>query len=683
MGTVLYLFSVFSTYGQQNLFLEDLSGEWQAKIGDSPQWVSESLDESDWTPITLPGANFLKTHEKQLFKNENPKVKTFIWFRKTITLEQLPRDLVYLQIGEIQNADEVFLNGIRVGSTGNFPPNFHSGWRNFRNYSIDPQLFKLGKNTIALRVFCDVENWITGPLLITNNPDSNFQKMIRDLLQINIFEYFFILLISVAAYFLIYFFMRRKESAYLYFSLTCISMAFILFTWFYDIRYPFLPIPSNHIYALCQSALFFLSPLLSLFVFTYLNESPNRMRKVLSLTGPFVGSALLLFSMERSWLLDVRSIFMILQPIFFTVIYIDVYRAVKKRKPHSIKMLFSVVPLTLFSVRDILSFIFGIGTDGSVYFVYGMPPIFFLFAIQFIQQFVSNLNQTEVLKASFYRFVPVEFLKIIGRTNISEVRLGDSMHRKLALLFTDICQFSSISEKMEPKDVFKLLNSYLSYMVPIIQQHKGFVDKYIGDAIMALFPESPNDALVAAIALRRALKKFNEGQAQIGGIEIACGTGLHFGELILGTIGDEARMEGTVVADSVNLASRIESLTRYYGCDVLISGSMITLVTLPEGCNIRFVDRVVVAGRNASEDLYELLWDTEDPSIKPRVKSLIVFEKAIGAYFQNNIAAAKKLFKKILAGDASDTVTQVYINRIELIEQNKMQWCDHTVFYQK
>jgi adenylate cyclase len=680
---LLLILPLIAPAAQEKPFLLSLEGSWKAKAGDSGEWSSTKIDESLWTDVALPCANYLTKYSASLFKDGEERQKTFIWFRKTITVNSRPEGMVYLQIGEVQNADEVYLNGIRIGSTGSFPPHFHSGWRNFRNYPIDPQLFALGENTIAIRVFSDAENWIVGPFRLTNDPDSNFQKMMKDLLQIHIFEYFFVLLLWISIYFLIYFIMRRKETEYLYFSLTCISMAVIVFTWFYDNQYPFIPIPSNYIYGICQSALFFLSPLLSLFVYAYLNKTVPLKRKILTVAGPAIGSLFLLFSMERSWLLSVRSVFLGLQPLFFGVIYVDLIKAVRAKKTHSIQMLVSVVPLTLFSIRDIFAFVFGIGTDGSVYFVYGMPPFFLFFAFQFIQQFVSTLNQTEKLKASFYRFVPVEFLKIIGRTNINDVKLGDSSHRALAVLFTDICQFSTISENMEPKDVFRLLNSYLSHMVPIIQQHNGFVDKYIGDAIMALFPQTPDDALQAAISLRMALRKFNAMQEENKGLIIASGTGMHFGELIMGTIGDADRMEGTVVADSVNLASRIESLTRFYGCDILMSGTMKSLVKIPANCGFRFIDRVIVAGRNATVEIYELLWDLEDSVIKPRVITLKIFERAIADYYQKELSSSKELFLQVLSMDPLDSVAEIYLKRIEQIEQSKMEWQDHSVFFQK
>lgn len=660
-----------------------LEGTWKGNVGDSMDWAYPSFDDTKWTDVTLPSANFLSVYSDDLFKDREPVQKTFIWFRKTFTLDAPPTYMVFLQIGEIQNADEVYLNGIRIGSTGSFPPFFRSGWREFRNYTIDQKLFREGKNTISMRVFCDVENWITGPIQLTTDRDSNFKKMMQDFWRINLFEYFFILLLWVSVYFLIYYVKRPHEIEYLYFSLTCIAMASVVLIWFFDVKYFFLPISSNAMYAFCQMALFFFPALLSLFVYTYLNKTVSLHRQILTLIGPVAGSVLLLFSMERSWLIYIRSFFLLLQPIFFVVMYSDMILALKRKKPRALQIVLSIVPLTLFSLRDMLAFILGIGMNGDAYFVYGIPPFFLLFSLQFIEQFVQTLNETETLKASFYRFVPVEFLKIIGRSNINDVRLGDSSHRELSVLFTDICQFTSISENMDAKDVFKLLNSYLSHMVPIIQIHNGFVDKYIGDAIMALFPKTPDDALLSAVSLRKALRSFNETQTTEGGVIISSGTGIHFGDLILGTIGGGDRMEGTVVSDAVNLASRIESLTRLYGCDILISGTVKELVNVPEHTLFRFIDRVSVKGRNSIVELYEVLWDIEDETIQPRVKTLGIFEQGISSYYSKNLDEAAIHFGAVLEQDPRDTVAELFLHRLTLIKDGKMEWNNHHAFNRK
>jgi two-component system sensor histidine kinase ChiS len=132
---------------------------------------------------------------------------------------------------------------------------------------------------------------------------------------------------------------------------------------------------------------------------------------------------------------------------------------------------------------------------------------------------------------------------------------------------------------MSPKDNFDFINAYLGRVSPVIRKHHGFIDKYIGDAIMALFPENADDAVQAAIEIHRQLVKFNQEREQFSLQPIKIGIVLHIGTLMLGTIGEEKRMEGTVISDAVNLASRLEGLTKMYGASILVSEAFLNELT--------------------------------------------------------------------------------------------------------
>jgi two-component system sensor histidine kinase ChiS len=142
------------------------------------------------------------------------------------------------------------------------------------------------------------------------------------------------------------------------------------------------------------------------------------------------------------------------------------------------------------------------------------------------------------LTLAYGRFVPRNFLKFLGKESIIDVQIGDQVQQKMTVMFSDIRSFTTLSEAMSPQENFNFLNSYLSQVSPVIRQHKGFIDKYIGDAIMALFPESANDAVQAAIAMQKQVALYNEQRQQQGDVPIAIGIGLHTGNLMLGTIGE-------------------------------------------------------------------------------------------------------------------------------------------------
>ncbi len=178
-----------------------------------------------------------------------------------------------------------------------------------------------------------------------------------------------------------------------------------------------------------------------------------------------------------------------------------------------------------------------------------------------VRRTILDLKQTNL---SIERFVPHAFLAIIGKPSIVEVELGDNKREKMSILFSDIRSFTTLSEGMTPDENFAFINAYLERMGPVIRDHNGFIDKYIGDAIMALFGNA-DDAVRAGLAMLGALDGFNDDRRAAGLKPIAFGVGINTGLLMLGTIGEKDRMDGTVISDAVNLAARIESLTKDYG----------------------------------------------------------------------------------------------------------------------
>ena len=173
------------------------------------------------------------------------------------------------------------------------------------------------------------------------------------------------------------------------------------------------------------------------------------------------------------------------------------------------------------------------------------------------------------INTAYSRFVPNEFLRTLGRESILDVHLGDQIQGTMTVLFSDIRSFTTISEGMTPQENFTFLNDYLKQVIPPIRMNHGFIDKYIGDAVMAIFPDTPEDAVKAAIGMLRELEAYNrKGKLKCA---LRIGVGLHTGTLMLGTIGDDARMDGTVISDTVNLASRLEGLTKRYGASLIVS----------------------------------------------------------------------------------------------------------------
>jgi class 3 adenylate cyclase len=193
-------------------------------------------------------------------------------------------------------------------------------------------------------------------------------------------------------------------------------------------------------------------------------------------------------------------------------------------------------------------------------------------------------------------------------------------------MFTDIRAFTSLSEKMTPQENFKFINTYLSRMEPIINQFQGIIDKYIGDAIMALFPNSADDAVQAAIAMLKQLVKYNQGRRNAGYKPIQIGIGIHTGRLMLGTVGGQNRMDSTVISDAVNLASRVEGLTKTYGIPLLITEQTKSRLTDVSQYQIRCLDHVTVKGKMETVTVYEVFDAEPAAGFERKAKTLPYFE---------------------------------------------------------
>jgi signal transduction histidine kinase/class 3 adenylate cyclase len=276
----------------------------------------------------------------------------------------------------------------------------------------------------------------------------------------------------------------------------------------------------------------------------------------------------------------------------------------------------------------------------------------------------THINLSKI-NIAYGRFVPHEFLRFLGHKSIVDVRLGDQILKEMSVMFADIRDFTALSEEMSPKENFDFINSYLSWVGPVIRQHHGFIDKYIGDAVMALFPETADQAVKAALDMQKQVLLYNIKRQKAGYPTLAIGIGLHRGSLMLGTIGEERRMESTVIADAVNLASRLEDLTKVYGASILISGPTLFSLEDPTLYHYRFIGQVQVKGKKERVSVFEI-FETDPPqlqSLKQQTKTL--FEQAVILYNSNQIASAYQIFKDIFQINAQDKAANFYIKNCE------------------
>jgi class 3 adenylate cyclase len=168
------------------------------------------------------------------------------------------------------------------------------------------------------------------------------------------------------------------------------------------------------------------------------------------------------------------------------------------------------------------------------------------------------------------RFVPQPFLNALGKSDITDVAIGDATLRDMTVLFMDIRGFTPLSERMTADENLRFLNSLLERILPSIERNNGFVDKYMGDAMMALFADCPDDAVRAGIGLQEAVVAYNEERRAAGEPTVTVGVGINSGELILGTLGSGTRLDTTVIGSIVNVAARVEKLTKDFGVPLIV-----------------------------------------------------------------------------------------------------------------
>lgn len=270
-------------------------------------------------------------------------------------------------------------------------------------------------------------------------------------------------------------------------------------------------------------------------------------------------------------------------------------------------------------------------------------------------QIAISIENAKLYK-SFESFVPQEFLAHLQKKNVIDVKPGDCIQRDMTVMFTDVRGFTSLSEQLTPKEVYDLLNKIILFINPTIKNHHGFIDKYLGDGIMALF-EKPDDAIRAGIAMQRSLEAFNAERISEGRDPLIIGIGLNSGKLMLGIIGAEGRLQGSVLSDAVNLSSRLESLTKTFGSSLIVSEAVAENLDFLT----RFLGKVAVVGKSKDVKIYEVL-EAETPEVYQKKKAnKTVFEEGLAFYFDKKFPDASVKFSLALEMYPQDKAAKIYL----------------------
>jgi adenylate cyclase len=268
------------------------------------------------------------------------------------------------------------------------------------------------------------------------------------------------------------------------------------------------------------------------------------------------------------------------------------------------------------------------------------------------------------LRATLERYVSKDVVREIADNPDSYLQALGGQRKEMVVLFSDLKGFTSDSERLDPSEMVALLNEYFHEMVDVVFQHSGTLDKFIGDALMATWggirlasqEENAQNAVLAAMAMKKRLAAINVRRLEVGIAPWSSGVGICLGPAVFGNIGSEQRMEMTVIGDTVNLASRIEGLTRIYGCDILVDERIAGKVR--NLCQFLEVDVVRVKGRKKPERLFF-------PYQPDQTDWAEEFNAARTSYRQGNFTAALASFKRLAQDGLAPSLAAVYQLRCE------------------
>jgi adenylate cyclase len=284
---------------------------------------------------------------------------------------------------------------------------------------------------------------------------------------------------------------------------------------------------------------------------------------------------------------------------------------------------------------------------------------------QYAYKSVLAKNSEEKIRHIFQKYVPGEIIDEVLKTKGQNLLLGKK--QTTTILFSDIRSFTTISEKLSAEELVRSLNTYFNIMVGIIIKHKGIIDKFIGDAIMSIFgapvlhDDDPLQAVITGLEMLKSLEGFNRKQVKMGRPVFRIGIGLNTGEVVVGNIGSNQKLDYTCIGDAVNLASRLEGLTKMYGVQIIISE--FTHARTEGGVKAREIDSVRVKGKIKPVKIFEPYNDVP----KKTEEGYRVFSEGISLYRERSFKEALNRFKhanQVLGGDMPSSLYEDRCNEL-------------------
>ncbi|MCB0734803.1 MAG: hypothetical protein H6608_07300 [Flavobacteriales bacterium] len=637
--------------GKQTTFL---NGEWKFTWN---QFVSPDSFYADADNLKVPGSWAKYTGYNDIF----PRHLGYGSYQIDLKLPPNIRDWT-IKIPIIHSAYDLFVNGQKIHSRGRTDTTGHSD-PEVQSDLVIIQPDQAGHALITLHVSNS-----TFPMggIQSAVAVGGVQPMMLHQLRIMLMSAFIVgILVIMGIYHIGIFLFRRKDKGPLYFAVMCLAFALrellgqeTLMWKIYD-GFP---------YELGVRMLYVTLGFLFIIFLKFIdNIFPNQFKPWFIRLVLYVSIILTLSAIFLPPTIFARYNLITLPVLFTAHIWtiVILIRGIIQKKPGSALFLFGVVVIIISSLNDIFN---QVGTLNSGY-IYPLGFAIFIFcqslvlAIRFSNSFdqVENLNlELEGVAEAQSRFVPTEFLNLLGKSKITEISLDDNREMNMGIFFADLRNFSMMAENWTADETFRQVNTVLRKAAPLIRKNHGFIDKYIGDAIMALFHEKPQYMVHAAMAIKRSIND-TEGPFRFG-------IGLHYGDMILGMVGEEKRMEATVISDVVNVASRVEQLTKTYHVNIILTEELYGQLDHSE-IECRFLDETWVKGISHPIRIYELI-DHDTPHGKKTLQYREEYEDAVHMKLRGEREAAKSAFESYTTNFPEDRSVEVHLTNLARIPED-------------
>ncbi|OHD20529.1 MAG: hypothetical protein A2Y38_21260 [Spirochaetes bacterium GWB1_59_5] len=270
---------------------------------------------------------------------------------------------------------------------------------------------------------------------------------------------------------------------------------------------------------------------------------------------------------------------------------------------------------------------------------------------------------------TYTRFVPEAALRLLGRSDARDVRAGDIAEAVATIAFIDLRNFTTLSEELTPEGVVRFLNDWYGTIEPLIAEHNGFIDKYIGDAALAVFIGPVDRAVRCCTEIVKAVDGLNRARIAGGLPPLKAGIGMNTGIVAFAAVGSSHRIDITVIGDTVNVAARLEAMTKTYGVDIILSEQTYARLKNLESFDLRFLDRIVARGKRIPLSVYEA-YDGDTETRRETKKRLHPdFDRAVAWYHYGRVGEAHLLFDRCAAMLPDDGASLEYLRRCAEFER--------------